>query len=920
MKLQNKLLSSLAICFLTITGCSEEKAQTITPVSDESLCGNGTIEEDEICDDNNTDDGDGCSADCSAVEDGYVCQTEGKPCKKLDENPDKTAACGNGILENDEICDDNNTQNGDGCSSNCTIESGWTCEPDGTCSPIADSAICGDGVISGAETCDDGNTNDNDGCTSTCSIQNGWDCSAAGQKCTPKPENEVCGDRQKTASEECDDGNTKSGDGCSSVCTTERGWVCSDTTCSTVCGDGIIAGTETCDDGNTNDNDGCTATCSIQTGWICSTAGSPCIKQPDTTQNSISILAIGNSFSQDAMQYLYDTLAAVGYEKITLANLHIGGCSLERHVSEIKSELSSNSTDGSYTFQVHSNLNNGKLVSVNNFKATDAFNFKGKFNNKALTDKYNDKTLEALDNGWDYISVQQSSPLGGIASTYILNNSKTGQNDINYIINQAKKNSKNAKIIWHMTWAFQTGSVRPQFVYYGKDQLKMYNITVATTKDQILNNNNIDLIIPSGTAIQNLRTSIIGDNLTRDGYHMSLSHGRLAVAMMWTKQITGRSIDSITKDSLKLASDYHKLYTTRMLKAIKTAVNNAYAHPFEVTPDLEGISEKYYKPNTELQKVFTNAGYKLGDYRELPFGLIKKAYYNSSSSPDAICKYTAINDNCSAILVSEETGGTNTSLLKSLAATRIFNRYELPVGSIIVLKDGYQYRPEAWTDLTKTTESRPGMVSTQIVKITTDWWGDYKYRAFNISKLNRPELSDAEMEKLSSAIAIFVPKDTENTDKVLKDNGYDVSKYQKLDIELTNDAYWNPTVAHSSSWTSTHSDNKYPTKIYRSYAAKSPYATTKVFTKDELLNGTLIVVAPGYQYRPDAWKTLSKEITSRPAMVTTTATKGSVIKVTDNWWGDYKYRAFNISKSEKPDLNYLEQFKINDKFAIYVPK
>ena len=37
-----------------------------------------------------------------------------------------TGECGNGIIVSEE-CDDGNTNNGDGCSSSCQIESGWTC-------------------------------------------------------------------------------------------------------------------------------------------------------------------------------------------------------------------------------------------------------------------------------------------------------------------------------------------------------------------------------------------------------------------------------------------------------------------------------------------------------------------------------------------------------------------------------------------------------------------------------------------------------------------------------------------------------------------------------------------------------------------------------------------------------------------------
>ncbi len=38
------------------------------------------------------------------------------------------ASCGDGVLEGDEVCDDENTQDGDGCSSACTPEDGWQCD------------------------------------------------------------------------------------------------------------------------------------------------------------------------------------------------------------------------------------------------------------------------------------------------------------------------------------------------------------------------------------------------------------------------------------------------------------------------------------------------------------------------------------------------------------------------------------------------------------------------------------------------------------------------------------------------------------------------------------------------------------------------------------------------------------------------
>ena len=54
--------------------------------------------------------------------------------------------------------------NGDGCSNACLVEDGWDCTAD-MC-----NEICGDGIMVGDEICDDGNLNDNDGCDFSCTV------------------------------------------------------------------------------------------------------------------------------------------------------------------------------------------------------------------------------------------------------------------------------------------------------------------------------------------------------------------------------------------------------------------------------------------------------------------------------------------------------------------------------------------------------------------------------------------------------------------------------------------------------------------------------------------------------------------------------------------------------------------------------
>jgi fibro-slime domain-containing protein len=169
-------------------------------------CGDGTLTEDEACDDGNRDAGDGCAANCLSVQPGFSCSPAGAPCHPI-------ARCGDGVLGSSEPCDDGNAADGDGCSSACKLEIGFKCEG----APSRCSATtCGDGVREGAEACDDGNALPFDGCSSLCQAEP--DCGPAG--CTSR-----CGDGL-VIHEACDDGNERDGDGCSSACEMERGFRC----------------------------------------------------------------------------------------------------------------------------------------------------------------------------------------------------------------------------------------------------------------------------------------------------------------------------------------------------------------------------------------------------------------------------------------------------------------------------------------------------------------------------------------------------------------------------------------------------------------------------------------------------------------------------------------------------------------------
>src|SRR5690606_31406831 len=117
----------------------------LPPMTGFEVCGDGLLTADEACDDGNTEDGDGCSADCKSVEPGMICTPPGQPCRQL-------VRCGDGLRSGPELCDDGNTVNGDGCDDLCKIEIGYKCEGD-TLS-VCTETVCGDNVQEGTESCD----------------------------------------------------------------------------------------------------------------------------------------------------------------------------------------------------------------------------------------------------------------------------------------------------------------------------------------------------------------------------------------------------------------------------------------------------------------------------------------------------------------------------------------------------------------------------------------------------------------------------------------------------------------------------------------------------------------------------------------------------------------------------------------------
>lgn len=228
----------------------------------------------------------------------------------------------------------------------------------------------------------------------------------------------------------------------------------------------------------------------------------------------MKVLCIGNSFSIDAVENNLVELAAERGVDLVVGNLYIGGCSLERHATNVRGD----SAVYSYRLMYRSS-------------GTDATG------NRAFVRTVTDSVsiLQALlSDSWDVVTMQQASHYSGQWFTY--------EPYLSELIDSVRMHiPAGTKLYWYMTWAYQQNATHPAFVpNYNGDQAYMY-AEICGCNRQVLKRHSFDGFIPGGTAVQAARATKLGDTLCRDGYHLSYTCGRYLMACLWLEVLTGKS-------------------------------------------------------------------------------------------------------------------------------------------------------------------------------------------------------------------------------------------------------------------------------------------------------------------------------------------------------------------------------------------
>lgn len=234
----------------------------------------------------------------------------------------------------------------------------------------------------------------------------------------------------------------------------------------------------------------------------------------------MNILAIGNSFSVDAMRYLHGIARSAGMD-IKTVSLYYGGCSLERHFRYMMAG------EKSYELQYNGELT-GFFVSMK----------------EAL-----------LSRQWDVITLQQASGYSAQADSYYPY--------INVLYDFVKQHAPKAKILIHQTWAYEQGSVKLENAGYTdhKDMFRDLEKAYALAAEKV----GADGLIPSGRMFQYLLANGF-EKVHRDTFHATRGAGRYALALLWFRVLTGQSVMDNT------FCDFDEEVTQEEINIIKTYV------------------------------------------------------------------------------------------------------------------------------------------------------------------------------------------------------------------------------------------------------------------------------------------------------------------------------------------------------------
>ena len=296
---------------------------------------------------------------------------------------------------------------------------------------------------------------------------------------------------------------------------------------------------------------------------------------------SIKILALGNSYSNDAFAWLHKIFESAGYDEVILGYIINGGCNINNHWSNIDDDPTND-----FGIEIFATYN-GRLE---RYPTGDGV---------SLRDAYV-KMISMYE--WDVVTVSHGPKHVEIRETY---------SHLSELIVFVKENLKNpnAKFLYHMIWKYNDN-------ISGGSTMDVYDDILDITRNIVLKNADFVGVIPAATMRQNMMSSYLCDgDISRDYGHMGLGFGRYALGLLWYCCLVGGSPDDVSfipsksdvSSELLGKFPYDEVTEEKMMIA-REAIKNAIASPYEITRSAYAIEKDVVMDDLDIDGHISRAG------------------------------------------------------------------------------------------------------------------------------------------------------------------------------------------------------------------------------------------------------------------------------------------------------------------------
>lgn len=214
----------------------------------------------------------------------------------------------------------------------------------------------------------------------------------------------------------------------------------------------------------------------------------------DVEASGFRVLAIGNSFTDNATMYLPELVATFYPEgSVSVVKAVLANSSLQTHWENHESDARVYALWSAY---------DGRWCQYGEVTIDEAIEFAG----------------------WDMVIVQQVSSLSGDPESF--------QPYLGNLRRLIARHHPDAALGWQMTWAYASSAKRSAFAKYDNNRQTMYH-AIEDALGSL--DGEVDFVIPSGRLIEMMRDTELNDDLdlTADGFHLKHGLPSYALSCLW---------------------------------------------------------------------------------------------------------------------------------------------------------------------------------------------------------------------------------------------------------------------------------------------------------------------------------------------------------------------------------------------------